>query len=318
MKTRPRFACAPAAIALLLSVGDFGATTSGLSAQEAGVGPSILQLLPVEDPPLQLGSEIAGSLTDADYVATSGGIVRAFTLDGRAGDPITLDLISDDFDAILYIVGPGYEDALSDDDSGGACHSRLSILLPADGQYRVVAGSLGGGTGAFTLRVDNREHPMAEGDCTGGDFGDFEGEFFDGEMLDALLALEPLGAIESGSEESGILSDADTALPDDSRAQAWTLSGAVGQSVFVELISVDFDALLVSVPPARDDYEIDDDSAGSCNSRLEVTFEGSEPYLIVVNSLGAEGRGAFTLRVSERPGAPEPGNCGDGGGADVR
>jgi len=260
-------------------------------------------------------------LTDADYVATTGGVVRAFTLEGRAGDPVTLDLISDDFDAILYIVGPGYEDALSDDDSGGACHSRLSIVLTADGPYRVVAGSLGGGTGAFTLRVDNQEHPIAEGDCTGGDFGDFggfDGDFFDEEMLDAFLALEPLGALELGSEESGILSDDDAALPDYSRAQAWILSGAVGQSVFVELISVDFDALLVSVPPARDDYEIDDDSAGSCNSRLEVTFEGSEPYLIVVNSLGAEGRGAFTLRVSERPGAPEPGNCGDGGGADVR
>jgi hypothetical protein len=319
MKTAAKLAGALVAVALLLSLCGFGSTAASLSAQEGG-GPSILELLPVTDPPLQIGSEIEASLTETDYVATTGGVLRAFTLEGRAGEPVTLDLISDDFDAMLYLIGPGYEETLSDDDSGGECHSRLSVFLPEDGQYRIVASSLGGGIGAFTLRVDTREHPVAEGDCNGGDFGDFgdfEGEFFDEEMLDAFLTLEPLGALELGSEESGTLSDTDAVLPDDSRAKAWTLSGEIGESVFVELISEDFDALLVLVPAAGDDYEIDDDSAGSCNSQLQVTFEGSEPYLIVVNSLGADGRGAFTLRVSERPGAPEPGYCGDGG-MDVR
>lgn len=315
MKIRPKIACVLIALVLLLSVCGFGSTAASLSAQEGG-RPSILELLPVMDPPLRIGSEITGSLTSADYVTTNGGAVRAFTLDGRAGEPVMLDLISDDFDAVLYLIGPGFEETLSDDDSGGACHSRLSVFLPEDGQYRVVAASWGA-TGSFTLRVGDEELPVAEGDCAGGDFGDFEGEFFDEEMLDAFLALEPLGALQSGSEESGLLADSDAALPDDSRAKAWTLSGETGQSVFVELISEDFDALLVSIPPSRDEYEIDDDSAGSCNSQLRVTFEGSEPYLIVVNSLGADGRGAFTLRVSERPGAPEPGYCGDGG-MDVR
>ncbi len=164
MKTGTKIAFAPIAVALLLSMCGFGWSVTGLSAQEAGTNPSILRLLPVEAPPLQVGSEIEGSLTGADYVMPDGGAVRGFALEGQSGQRVTLDLISDDFDAILYLIGPGLEETLSDDDSGGACHARLSVFLPADGPYLVVAGSWGV-TGAFTLRVSDRPGAPEPGYC---------------------------------------------------------------------------------------------------------------------------------------------------------
>ena len=266
---------------------------------------SILQLLPLQASTLGVGSEVAGALSETDYRTTSGVLVQAFTLDGLAGEPITVDLISNDFDAYLFLVGPGYEEPLTDDDAGGACHAQLTLFLPENGPYRLVVGSWQS-PGSYTLRVDSRAHPPAPGDCSGDEFG---GEFFDADMLAALTRIEPTGALQSGAEVGGTLSEDDASLPDGSHAEVWTLVGEPGQTLVVELVSPDFDALLMRVPPKRDRYEMDDDSAGNCNSRLYVTFEGSEPHLIVANSLGPDGRGAFTLRVADRPGPEEPGAC---------
>jgi hypothetical protein len=286
------------------AIGLLGSAAGATVAQE-DASRSILQLLPLEASTLEVGSEVAGALSEMDYRTTSGMLVQAFALAGGAGDPITVDLISDDFDAYLYLVGPGYDEPLSDDDSGGACHARLTLFLPEDGPYRLVAGSWQS-PGAYTLRVDSRAHPPAPGDCSGDEFG---GEFFDADMLASLTRMEPAGALESGVELAGTLDDGDASLPDGSRADAWTLAGEPGQTLVVELISEDFDALLLRVPPEQDRYEMDDDSAGNCNSRLYVTFESGEPHLIVVNSLGEDGRGPYTLRVSDQAGPEAPGAC---------
>ena len=124
--------------------------------------------------------------------------------------------------------------------------------------------------------------------------------------VSSLLGREPR---PTDAEIDGALSDDDSSLPDDSRAEVWTLAGEPGQTLVVELISQSFDALLMRVPPEGGRYEMDDDSAGNCNSRIWVTFEGSEPHLIVVNSLGPDGRGGFTLRVSDQAGPEAPGAC---------
>lgn len=297
---RSHLSSTSAAAAMLL----LAASAAPAVAQEDG-SRSILQLLPLQASTLDVGSELEGTLSRTDYRTTNGMLVQAFALEGSAGDPITIDLISDEFDAYLYLVGPGYEEPLSDDDSGGACHARLTLFLPENGPYRLVIGSWQS-PGAYTLRVDSRAHAPAPGTCSGSEFGD---EFFDEDMLAALTRLEPADALDPEAEVTGTLSDQDASLPDESRADVWTLAGEPGQTLIVELVSESFDALLIRVPPERDRYQMDDDSAGNCNSRMYVTFEGSEPHLIVATSLAADGRGGYTLRVSEQPGPVAPGAC---------
>lgn len=101
---------------------------------------------------LRMGSNARGMLTEADPVI-DGQPVQAWAFEARAGDFATIELMSDDFDSCLFLVGPGLPEPLSDDDGGEGLNSRLAISFPADGVYRVVASSLGGATGAFTLRV---------------------------------------------------------------------------------------------------------------------------------------------------------------------
>ncbi len=93
-----------------------------------------------------------GRLTGADPVI-DGKPVQAWAFEARAGGFVTIDLMSDDFDSYLYVVGPGLPEPLTDDDGGEGLNSRLDVSFPYDGVYRVVASSLGGTLGTFTLRV---------------------------------------------------------------------------------------------------------------------------------------------------------------------
>jgi hypothetical protein len=241
--------------------------------------PSILELLPTADQRVEIGTERAGMLTASDYATTDGRRVQAFELVGERGQPVTIDAVSDDFDAFLYVVGPGYDEPQMDDDSGGQCHARLSLFLPDSGTFRVVVGSLGGGTGGFTLFVGDRQRPMAEGGC--GEDAEEEAA-----LLDRLLELEAQATLAVGDTVASSLSTGGPSLPDGSPAEAWLVTGEAGQTVVVDLVSVDFDALLYTVRPAIEAYESDDDSGGACNSRLTLTFDSSDPIRLVATSLG--------------------------------
>ena len=93
-----------------------------------------------------------GTLTAADPVI-DGKPAQAWAFEARAGEFVTIELMSDDFDSYLYIVGPGLSEPLTDDDGGEDLNSRLDVSFPNDGVYRVVVSSLGGTFGMFTLRV---------------------------------------------------------------------------------------------------------------------------------------------------------------------
>lgn len=261
-------------------------------------GPSILQLLPVTAT-VEVESDMQGTLLATDYVS-GGHRVKAYTLEGTQGSPVTIDLVSEDFDAYLHLVGPDGTEIETDDDSGGACHARISTFLPADGTYRIVAASLSEDTGGFTLSVGRQQRPPAPGECGAGAYED--------DVLAHLASIEPTGSIALGQEIASALDTGDEEMTDGSFVEAYRLSGEPGQVVYVDLVSRAFDALLFAVSPDRSEYATDDDSGGACNSRLRVTLE-SGSHLLVVNSLSADGRGSFTLRVSDMPGPEATGPC---------
>lgn len=92
---------------------------------------------------------------------------QEWRLEGRAGETMTIDLISDAFDAYLYLLGPApVPSPPQDDDSGGRCNARLSVRLPAGGRYVIVATSRERrATGAFTLVVTPGSRPAALTPC---------------------------------------------------------------------------------------------------------------------------------------------------------
>jgi hypothetical protein len=68
-----------------------------------------------------------------------------------------LDMISDQFDAYLYLEDAKMNLLAEDDDSGGDLNAQILFKAPADGTYRVICTSFGGaGTGNFTLIIEQK------------------------------------------------------------------------------------------------------------------------------------------------------------------
>jgi hypothetical protein len=111
-------------------------------------GPGVAQLA---------GMEVNSALTTTDERIGSGRRAQVWGLQLQAGDEITADLMSAEFDAYLYVTGPGIDGAYGDDDGGDGLNSRIVFTATANGTYRLVASALqNDATGAFTLRIVRR------------------------------------------------------------------------------------------------------------------------------------------------------------------
>src|SRR5256884_230034 len=102
---------------------------------------------------IAVGDAVRASLTRHDLVLPAESTyAQQWRLRGRAGETVTIDLASTAFDAYLFLLGPNESPKPpQDDDSGGRCNARLTLRLPASGDYLIVAtSSERHATGAFT------------------------------------------------------------------------------------------------------------------------------------------------------------------------
>jgi hypothetical protein len=121
--------------------------------------PVDLAELSTEGRAVVVGGAVDGYLTLNDPLTADGRHGQAWALEGRAGEIYVIDLISDDFDAYLYVAGPGLSQPLTDDDGAGDLNSRITVTLPGDGTYRVVASALDGNSSGKFQIVVNRGEP---------------------------------------------------------------------------------------------------------------------------------------------------------------
>jgi hypothetical protein len=78
---------------------------------------------------------------------------KEYVIDLEAGKSYTIDLESRDFDSYLRLEQLDGVMIREDDDSGGNLNSRIQFVPPQTASYVVVATSLGGGQGSYTLTV---------------------------------------------------------------------------------------------------------------------------------------------------------------------
>lgn len=115
------------------------------------------KLIPLATPAAGKPSEIQSKLEIDDpadplrnYAA------KLYGIDLKTDKTYVFDLISTDFDAYLAIQDANGTTLAQDDDGGGNLNSRISFRPKADGRYRVVATTLNGQLGNFTLKVSQR------------------------------------------------------------------------------------------------------------------------------------------------------------------
>jgi len=100
------------------------------------------------------GQVVQGRLTVSDARLTDNTFYQAWTFYGQAGEMVTLDVMSTDFDAYA-VIQDGNGNALArDDDSGGNLNARITFTLPYTGAFRLIANTRRQGTiGAYSLSV---------------------------------------------------------------------------------------------------------------------------------------------------------------------
>jgi len=119
---------------------------------------------------IAVGQARQGTLTSDDVLLRSDSTyAQPWTIQARAGQTVTIDLESDDFDAYVFLRGPGLSGGrdFQDDDSGGNCHARLTATFPEDGEYEIDVNSADHyATGSFTLSVTSGSKPKSVARCS--------------------------------------------------------------------------------------------------------------------------------------------------------
>lgn len=81
-------------------------------------------------------------------------VYHVYNYDGHAGEAITIDVMSSDFDAFAILQDPQGTEVARDDDSGEGTNARIVTTLRQTGIYRIIVNTYAAGaSGAYTLWV---------------------------------------------------------------------------------------------------------------------------------------------------------------------
>ncbi|HIK57275.1 MAG TPA: trypsin-like peptidase domain-containing protein [Synechococcales cyanobacterium M55_K2018_004] len=202
---------------------------------------------------------------------------NAYTFVGRAGQQVTIEMISDEVDPYLLLLSPNGENLAQDDDSAGGKNARLTVQLPADGTYTILANTYGPREqGRYTLRL-----------AAGGTTPQRAGQRVGQQAGQVIL------------QQQGILDDSAPVLESDgSRYREYTFNGQAGQQITISMESPDFDTYLILLDPQnRVVAQNDDIGPNNTNSSLSVRLPATGTYRVLANSYDRTGRGRFTLTV---------------------
>ena len=245
--------------------------------------------------PIRVGQTLTGRLTQTDQKFSDGSRYKMYAFVGNKGDPVAVDLTSDDFDANLLIADASGNTLARNDDSGEKCNARLTFVPPATGNYRIYANSSAQAElGEYHLSLARGRAPAAADTVCRG-FG------------------AVAGMIEVGQTVTGNLTSDDPQFTGDSTYfQRWILPVRPNQAFTVDLLSDDFDAYLMLTRGRGEKLVSNDDGGGGCNARLVYTAQDDHPLRVIVNTASRPARqtGHFTLRVTDGESAVETkGNC---------
>jgi hypothetical protein len=248
---------------------------------------------------LGLGRAVQDELRDTDPAGRSRGApYHVWFLEGRRGQRVTLELSSSRFDTYLMVRDEAGWLVGSDDDSGEGTDSRVRVILPRDGRYRVIATAFSeSGRGAYTLTATSWEVPGA-------------------------AAPGATGTVRVGEVRDGILEPGDAVSDDGHLEDRWLLEARPGQRLLVQLRSEDFDSYL-EVRGARGELVAsDDDALEGLHAEVSVRVAEGGRYTVIATSVGQNpATGAYRLSVLEdrgeyaNPGVRvrlEPGRAAEG------
>lgn len=234
----------------------------------------------IERPPQTIainGPAVQGRLDESSDILPDGSFFNAYTFDAQAGQPVTIEMTSQDMDAYLILLSAEDETFyVADDDSGGNLNARLSVQLPYSGSYMIFANAYSEGeSGSYQLRLSG----------PGGS---------------APRSTNPSLGSRYLLQEQGSLEPGDAQLDDNSFYDEYPIQGRAGQRLRITLESPDFDTVLWIGTESRQIIAQNDDAGdGTTDSQLVVTLPSNGLYYVVANAYDSTGRGRYRLTVEE-------------------
>lgn len=211
-----------------------------------------------------------GELAPGDDELETGEYYDTYTIQGRAGETLVLDLNADGFDPYLILVYPDEEQVENDDHEGDRTRSMITAELDQTGSYRVLVTSYQKGErGRYDLTVRGGE-------------GESSVQF---------------AAATGVRNETGRLDASDTTLRQGEFYDTYTFEGVPGQRVMLDLRSSEFDTYLVLQPPRGEALQNDDYEDDLSRSVIEADLTEPGTYRVYVTSYAAEETGAYTLAM---------------------
>lgn len=252
--------------------------------------------------PLQIGVQVDGQMT-GDEGLFQGRYVQSWTLEAAAGERLSIEQRSADFDSYLYFTGPGFSQPLFNDDGAGNLHSRICVEIPESGTYTVLTGQLSGvdaGSRFTVLAAREGEGSLCDTYSLSPDA-----------LAGALSELPTDGrSLNVGEEITGNLDSSALRHPESNyQIQPWRLRVSEGQVVFVDVESTDFDPLLYAVGGGIPGSLFMDDAGEGCNTRLQIGPGVDGDVTLLVGAYYDGASGSFTLRASTNPPTLAAGGC---------
>ena len=261
-----------------------------------------LQPSPPQPSPLQMeigvSEERTGALTAP--LTSDDDPMDVWTLHGEPGTELHVDMVTEEFDAVLYAVGDEIE--LWDDDSGGGTNARLELTLPPSGEVIIIASAFDSSSrGQYVLRTrtaaaaDDEAYERARAENTMESYAAYLRDFPNGRYATEALAVVTAMAPTIGVNEERIGALTDPLTSDDDPMDVWTLRGEPGTELHVDMVTEEFDAVLYAM--GVDIELVDDDSGGGTNARLELTLPPSGEVIIIASAFDSSSRGQYVLRT---------------------
>jgi hypothetical protein len=121
----------------------------------APAAPSNAIPAPGQTAQIVIGQTMRGRLEDGDQTMQDGTFADLWQFQGTAGQTVTIDVRSDEFDTYIQLLDAGGNKLAEDDDSGGNLNSHLSFQLPATAMYQLVVNNAGQSrrSGQYTISV---------------------------------------------------------------------------------------------------------------------------------------------------------------------
>nr|MCU0474612.1 PPC domain-containing protein [Anaerolineae bacterium] len=230
-----------------------------------------------------------------------------YTFVGTAGDVITIQTDSDEFDPKIRLLDSDGTLIAEDDDSGSGLNALLeNVTLPRDGEYVIEVDGFRGPSGdrqlfgQFSLTL-NRTETAAQAVPT----------------IVPTTAPEtaqptavPTVAPSTGQLASGVPLNGE--LTEQAQTASYTFNGAQGDTITLDLTSDDFDPLVRVLSPDGAVLAEDDDSGGGIQARIsEVVLPATGTYTVEVDSFrGVDPNrlvlGAYTLTLTLTAAPVEP------------